>query len=389
MHPALVAEQIGVLACKRRSIGALSRHSRNPLMRAENQSSGPAAYVAPVANACPALPFCLVGIGASAAGGLDAARKLVRALVPDAGMAYMLILHLPASHEGPRWPRSFRASPAYRLRTCRTGCGSSATVSTCCLPGYDLEIEDDCLKLKAREAPTGQHRPIDHYFRVLAARQGGNRSASCCRAPAPTARSEYRRSRPPAASLSPRTTRPSRPACRAAPSRPARWTSCSRRRDRRGVGRISGHPYTRIAPEGPFEPPDIRPVLDIMRTHTASTSRSTSATRSTAASPAHGAAQDRRHRRVLGLLQANQGEVEALYQDILINVTSFFRDPDAFDALKAEVFPASGRSVPGTTRAYLDAGMLDGRGSLFDRDRLRGIRRRPGHAIRCRISGPT
>jgi two-component system CheB/CheR fusion protein len=38
-------------------------------------------------------------------------------------------------------------------------------------------------------------------------------------------------------------------------------------------------------------------------------------------------------------LQDNPGEVTALYQDTLINVTSFFRDPEAFDALKRIVFP--------------------------------------------------
>jgi two-component system, chemotaxis family, CheB/CheR fusion protein len=38
-------------------------------------------------------------------------------------------------------------------------------------------------------------------------------------------------------------------------------------------------------------------------------------------------------------LRRNPGEVEALYQDILINVTRFFRDPETFAALKAEVLP--------------------------------------------------
>jgi two-component system, chemotaxis family, CheB/CheR fusion protein len=38
-------------------------------------------------------------------------------------------------------------------------------------------------------------------------------------------------------------------------------------------------------------------------------------------------------------LQQNPSEVMALYQDILINVTSFFRDPDSFELLKREVFP--------------------------------------------------
>lgn len=40
------------------------------------------------------------------------------------------------------------------------------------------------------------------------------------------------------------------------------------------------------------------------------------------------------------LLQHNPDEVTALYRDILINVTSFFRNPEAFEALKAHVFPS-------------------------------------------------
>jgi two-component system CheB/CheR fusion protein len=35
----------------------------------------------------------------------------------------------------------------------------------------------------------------------------------------------------------------------------------------------------------------------------------------------------------------NPSEVDTLYQDILINVTSFFREPEAYDALKSSVFP--------------------------------------------------
>ena len=38
-------------------------------------------------------------------------------------------------------------------------------------------------------------------------------------------------------------------------------------------------------------------------------------------------------------LKNDAGEVDALYHDLLINVTSFFRDPEMFEALKAGVFP--------------------------------------------------
>ncbi|MGH8473100.1 MAG: CheR family methyltransferase, partial [Gammaproteobacteria bacterium] len=40
-----------------------------------------------------------------------------------------------------------------------------------------------------------------------------------------------------------------------------------------------------------------------------------------------------------GRLETDGGEIRALYRDLLINVTSFFRDPDLFETLKESVFP--------------------------------------------------
>jgi len=40
------------------------------------------------------------------------------------------------------------------------------------------------------------------------------------------------------------------------------------------------------------------------------------------------------------LIDSDPGELAALYQDFLIRVTAFFRDPDSFDALRRYVFPA-------------------------------------------------
>ena len=39
-------------------------------------------------------------------------------------------------------------------------------------------------------------------------------------------------------------------------------------------------------------------------------------------------------------LERDRDEAEALYRDVLINVTSFFRDPEMFEDLKRQVFPA-------------------------------------------------
>ncbi len=45
-------------------------------------------------------------------------------------------------------------------------------------------------------------------------------------------------------------------------------------------------------------------------------------------------------------LQRNPEEVEALYHDVLINVTSFFRNPEAFDSLREGVSQDSCRPFP-------------------------------------------
>lgn len=43
--------------------------------------------------------------------------------------------------------------------------------------------------------------------------------------------------------------------------------------------------------------------------------------------------------RYLNYLHHNPGEIESLFQDLLIGVTSFFRDPEAFECLRKEILP--------------------------------------------------
>ena len=109
--------------------------------------------------------------------------------------------------------------------------------------------------------------------------------------------------------------------------------------------RLSRHPYV-VAPTVPPSAPATSAALQAdLRSSCAAPSASTSA--STSRRPSSGgwragwrcgawtASQD-----YLALLQREPDEVRALYEDILIHVTSFFRDPEVFEALKAQVFPA-------------------------------------------------
>ena len=54
-------------------------------------------------------------------------------------------------------------------------------------------------------------------------------------------------------------------------------------------------------------------------------------------------------------MRGDDAEVQALYQDLLIRVTQFFRDAEAFEALKEQVFPAivDGRSLASAVRIWV------------------------------------
>ena len=57
----------------------------------------------------------------------------------------------------------------------------------------------------------------------------------------------------------------------------------------------------------------------------------------------------------LAPVRGDDAEVQALYQDLLIRVTQFFRDAEAFEALKEHVFPAivDGRSLASAVRIWV------------------------------------
>src|SRR5262249_19695445 len=55
----------------------------------------------------------------------------------------------------------------------------------------------------------------------------------------------------------------------------------------------------------------------------------------------------------LGFLRSHPAEIRALYDDMLINVTGFFRDAEAFEALTQTVLPAASQGRDGSFRAWV------------------------------------
>ena len=158
---------------------APKRAVQRPIRKAARRS--PAKTTAPLPASRPAvsyagpeavgaLPFPVVGLGASA-GGLEAFEAFFRHVPTDIGMAFVLVSHLDPSHESilSEIVQRTTALPVVEVT-------DQLTVKPNCIyvipPNRDLTIFHGTLQLSVPEAPRGQRMPIDAFFRSLAEDQG-------------------------------------------------------------------------------------------------------------------------------------------------------------------------------------------------------------------------
>ena len=143
-------------------------------------------------------------------------------------------------------------------------------------------------------------------------------------------------------------------------------TACSPRRTCRGCS--SSTPPSeraasrRTAERATIEPAASAPSTGCCRTSSASTSPTTSRARSPAASS--GGWRWRAHRTsrsTSGASSTSASELDVLYRDLLIGVTRFFRDEEAFEVLEQQVLPELLRREPRDGRcAFWVAGCATG-----------------------------
>ena len=111
-------------------------------------------------------PFPIVGIGASA-GGLEALEQFLRHVPPGSGMAYVIIQHLDPTHKGimPELLQRTTAMEVYQVR-------DRMKVKPDCVyvipPNKDMSILHGVLHLFDPAAPRGLRLPIDFFLRSLA-----------------------------------------------------------------------------------------------------------------------------------------------------------------------------------------------------------------------------
>lgn len=113
-------------------------------------------------------PFPIVGIGASA-GGLEAFIELLSALPVDTGMSFVLVQHLDPVHAS-LLPELLGPHSPIPVLTVHDGLKVEPDHVYVIPPNTSMELIDGTLRLVTREP--GLHLPIDIFFRSLAAVQG-------------------------------------------------------------------------------------------------------------------------------------------------------------------------------------------------------------------------
>ena len=129
----------------------------------------PASPVAPAKNV-PDAPFPIVGMGASA-GGLEAFEQFFRSVPPDSGMAFVLVSHLDPSHVSilTEILQRTTAMPVVEVQDQMAVAPNGVYVIP---PNRDMAIFHGVLQLSVPEQPRGLRMPIDAFLRSLADDQG-------------------------------------------------------------------------------------------------------------------------------------------------------------------------------------------------------------------------
>jgi two-component system CheB/CheR fusion protein len=294
--------------------------------------------------------FPIVGIGASA-GGFESISNLLKNLRPDTGLAFVVIQHL-----GPD-SRSTLANllakmtlmPVLEIRDRIPVEPNRVYVLT---PNYDVLLEDRMLRLVRRPSSERVHMPIDHFFQSLA-EQEKDRAIGVVLSGSGTD-----------GTLGFRAIKGEGGLTFAEADTTAKYFAMPNSAIVAGcvdvirgakdialeLGAIARHPYVRGKPAGDGEEvkfsgfPEgadaLTKVFYLLKQHTGVNF----------AQYKHSTLRRRIARRMVLLqretledyvksLRSDANEVEQLFNEILINVTSFFRDPASFATLQKKILP--------------------------------------------------
>jgi len=294
----------------------------------------------------------IVAIGASA-GGIEAVTELMNYLPIDTGMAFVLVQHLDPKHHSILTELLGRKT-AMTVTEVSEGLPVKPNHVYVIPPNATMTISNQTLHLSPREESRGMHMTVDHFMRALA-EQKGNRGIGVILSGSGTD-----------GTLGMAEIQAHGGVTFAQDEASAKYDGMPRSAAVAGyvdyvlspkgiakeLARIAKHPYvardtvSHAAEAAPAPSAGMHSIFQVLRRATGvdfTHYRQTTILR-------------RIQRRMVvhkidiieeyaKFVQSHPAEVKALYQDMLINVTSFFRTPRVFEALKATVFPGIQKSV--------------------------------------------
>jgi len=298
--------------------------------------------------------FPIVGIGASA-GGLEAFSEILKHLPDDTGMGFVLVQHLDPDHKSALTQLLNRVSP---LPVCEVSNNLRVQPNHVYViqPNTDLSIEKGILKIQSRPAGRAPHLSVDFFFKSLAHDQRDCAIGVILSGTASDGTQGMESIK-------------AEGGITFAQDESAKYDSMPRNAVAAGcvdfvlppqgiaeeLARIAKHPYVgealaRIKTQAEEIPEPSPPstlasngfkrILLLLRNHSGvdfSLYKPNTIERRI------------KRRMVLSkldraesyadILRSDTGELEALYSDLLVNVTSFYRNPSAFAVLEQKAFP--------------------------------------------------
>src|SRR5713101_8535277 len=290
--------------------------------------------------------FPIVGVGASA-GGLEAFTQLLKALGSGTEMAYVLVQHLDPPHKSALTELLAKATemPVRQVTDATPVEPNRVYVIP---PNVDMTISRGILRLTPRTETRGHHMPIDSFLRSLAEDQRSNAIGVILSGTASDG------------TLGLAAIKAEGGITFAQDEKSAKYDGMPRSALAAGcvdlvlppdgiaeeLARICEHPYVAHSPSStiakliPDSDPHLKNILLSLRMANkidfSDYKPATVKRRILRRMTLH---KIEKVKEYVHFLQRHPAEVEALYEDILIHVTSFFRDSGAFEAVKTEVFP--------------------------------------------------
>jgi two-component system CheB/CheR fusion protein len=290
--------------------------------------------------------FAVVGIGASA-GGLEACTKMLASLSPSSGLAFILVQHLDPKHES-MMVDLLSEHTAMKVMQAAEGMILQPDHLYIIPPGTYLSVKSGILHLSEPEARHGARLPVDFLLRSLAECYGtravcvilsGTGSDGCLGLKAVKEKAGMVIAQDPAEAGFAGMPRAAIATGAVDLVLPAAEIPAALRRYARRIRHITDA-SPGAEPDTPASwLPDIVELLRRRTAHNFTLYKPGTLERRAARRMAMASIEGDSMERYLDLLRHDRAELEALARDLLINVTSFFRDPAVFEAMEREIIP--------------------------------------------------